>query len=67
MGKARSLKGLRAKFGATVRKRYTRVQKLSKLKRTCPSCGSRSLKREAVGIWICEKCGYKVAGGAYRP
>lgn len=67
MGKLKALKGLRAKFGATVRKRYTRIYILLKLKRTCPKCGSKSLKREASGIWVCKKCGYKVAGGAYRP
>ena len=67
MHKPRSFKGLGPKFGATVRKRYTRIERLLKMRRVCPNCGSRSLEREASGIWVCRKCGYKVAGGAYRP
>ncbi|MBI4258442.1 MAG: 50S ribosomal protein L37 [Thaumarchaeota archaeon] len=61
----KSLAGLRAKYGATVRKRYTRVMQTLKAKRRCPSCGSWNMKRQAVGIWTCSSCDYKVAGGAY--
>jgi large subunit ribosomal protein L37Ae len=35
-----------------------------KSKRKCPECGG-SIIREAVGIWICKKCGIKIAGTAY--
>jgi len=63
--KDRALKGLRQKYGATVRKRYTRVNKVLKAKRKCPSCGSLKFRREAAGVWTCEKCGFKAAGGAY--
>ncbi len=59
------LKGLGAKFGATVRKQYSTIQKTLKQKRKCPSCGSLKFDRIAVGIWHCPKCQYKVAGGAY--
>ncbi|MBI2183330.1 MAG: 50S ribosomal protein L37 [Thaumarchaeota archaeon] len=62
---SKSLVGLGAKYGATVRKRYTRVMQTLHTKRRCPSCGSWKLKRQAVGIWTCRSCGYKVAGGAY--
>ena len=60
-----SLRGLRAKYGATVRKRYTRVMETLKVKRRCPQCGSWTLRRQAVGIWACRACGHKIAGGAY--
>lgn len=59
------LKGLGPKYGSTLRKRYTRAFKLLKAKRTCPSCGSPRFRRAAIGIWVCPKCGLKIAGGAY--
>lgn len=61
----KSFKGLGAKYGASVRKRYTRVVSLLKQKRQCPSCGGWKFKRAAVGIWKCYTCEYTVAGGAY--
>jgi len=60
-----TLKGLSTKFGGTVRKRFSRVIFVKRMRRSCPSCGSRRLKREAVGIWTCRKCGFKVASEAY--
>lgn len=63
--KDRQIKGLGQKYGATVRKRYSRVNRELKAKRKCPSCGSMKFRREAVGVWRCEKCGFKAAGGAY--
>jgi len=59
------LKGLGAKYGVTLRKRYSRVFRLLKRKRSCPNCGSMKFKREAAGIWFCAACGFKMAGGAY--
>ena len=67
MGRSKqsSLKGLGSKYGATVRKRYTRVYTTLKARRRCPSCGSIRFKRKAAGIWSCDKCGYTITGGAY--
>ncbi len=65
MTKKQSLKGLGVKYGATLRRRYSKIFFTLKKKRTCPMCGSSRFKREAVGIWRCYKCDYKVAGGAY--
>ncbi len=63
--KKESLKGLGAKYGSTLRKRYTRVYVTLKSKRECPSCSSKRFRRKASGIWRCFRCGYTVAGGAY--
>ena len=60
-----SLPGLHQKYGATLRRRYTKVYLTLKQKRRCPKCGSRRFRRKALGIWKCPKCQYTVAGGAY--
>ncbi len=68
MGRRRdkaALKGLGQKYGSTVRKQYSRVFRTLKQKRSCPECGSMKFKRENAGIWLCNMCGFKVAGGAY--
>ncbi len=59
------LKGLGVKYGRTLRKRYSRVVALQKAKRSCPACGALRLRRRAAGIYVCERCGHEVAGGAY--
>ncbi len=61
-----SLKGLGAKYGGTLRKRYARIYRGLKAARECPSCSSKKLKRQASGIWRCGSCGCVVAGGAYE-
>ena len=63
--KATIIKGLGAKFGTPVRKRYGRLAHLQRKYRICPSCGSVSLKRKASGIWACLKCDFRIAGEAY--
>ncbi len=60
-----NVKGLGAKYGSTLRKRYSRVYGGLKAARQCPSCSSMRLARVASGIWRCKSCGYTVAGGAY--
>ncbi|MCH8022454.1 MAG: 50S ribosomal protein L37 [Thaumarchaeota archaeon] len=60
-----SLKGLKAWYGATVRKRYSRIYRLLRQPRSCPSCGGLGLKRTSVGIWTCKTCNFTAAGGAY--
>jgi len=65
LGKKTSLKGLGARYGLKPRKKFTLIHKLLKAKRRCPDCGSIQFGRQAVGIWRCKKCGYKIAGTAY--
>ncbi len=60
-------RGLGARYGVTVRKRY--IETISEMKKpqTCPQCGFKTVHRESVGIWTCKKCGFRFAGGAYVP
>ena len=63
--KARSFKGLGARYGIKIRKKYSIVHKTLKSKRKCPECGSLKFGRQDIGIWNCKKCGFKIAGAAY--
>tara|TARA_B100001750_G_scaffold16962_1_gene11686 strand:+ start:701 stop:913 length:213 start_codon:yes stop_codon:yes gene_type:complete len=60
-----SFKGLGARYGIKPRKKYSLVHTILKSKRKCPECGSLKFGRQAVGIWNCKKCGFKIAGSAY--
>lgn len=65
MATSKTLKGLGPKYGIKLRKQYTQVHRSLKLDRICPECGSKQFGRDAVGIWSCKKCGFKIAGTAY--
>jgi large subunit ribosomal protein L37Ae len=72
MGKKRtkkigSTRGLEARYGSTVRKRYIEVVTGLKKEHKCPQCGSASVRRQSVGLWGCRKCGAVFTGGAYTP
>ena len=60
-------RGLGARYGSTVRKRYAKVLSEMKKPHRCPQCGSRSVQRGNVGVWTCRKCGLTFTGGAYTP
>jgi len=72
MGRRRTKKigptrGLEARYGATVRKRYIEVVSGLKTAHKCPQCSSESVRRQSVGVWKCRKCGSVFTGGAYTP
>jgi large subunit ribosomal protein L37Ae len=60
-------RGLKARYGSTVRKRYIKVITELKKPHACPQCGFQRVKRVSVGVWECRKCGLVFAGGAYTP
>jgi large subunit ribosomal protein L37Ae len=56
-----------ARYGAKLRRRVLDIEKKRNEPTRCPSCATRALKREAVGLWKCSKCDLLFAGGAYVP
>ncbi|MFQ5762911.1 MAG: 50S ribosomal protein L37Ae [Candidatus Bathyarchaeia archaeon] len=68
MGRTKKV-GSAGKFGArggsTVRGRRAEVEAVMRRKHSCPQCASNAVKRESIGIWRCNRCGYTFAGGAY--
>ncbi|MDR2202830.1 MAG: 50S ribosomal protein L37ae [Nitrososphaerota archaeon] len=67
MKKVGSTRGLGARYGSTVRKRYIKVITELKKPHRCPQCGFVKVHRVSVGVWQCNKCNYTYAGGAYTP
>ena len=65
--KVKSAGRFRQKYGRKIRLRITEIETEQNKPKVCPKCAFPSLKREGAGIWLCRKCGYKFAGGAYLP
>ena len=59
--------GFKARYGSTLRKRWSEVIRSVRATYDCPRCETNSVKRISIGIWMCRKCGYKFAGQAYTP
>jgi large subunit ribosomal protein L37Ae len=56
-----------ARYGTVARKRYATVINEMRAPHECPQCHIPAVKRLSVGIWLCDRCGFKFAGGAYTP
>ncbi len=56
-----------ARYGTVARKRYSTVITELRAAHECPQCHIAAVKRMSVGIWLCGRCGFKFAGGAYTP
>ncbi len=59
--------GLGARYGRFPRRQYVDIVSGLRTRHECPRCKFRTVKRWSVGVWLCRKCGYKFAGGAYIP
>lgn len=55
------------RYGTVARKRYADIISALRKRSECPRCHITAVRRESVGVWVCYKCGYKFAGGAYVP
>jgi len=54
-----------AGYGSTPKKKLAEVESKQRKKQICPFCKGRA-KRQSKGIWLCQKCGKRFAGGAYH-
>ncbi len=59
--------GFGARYGRFPRRQYVGIVSGLRTRHECPRCRFRTVKRWSVGVWLCKKCGYKFAGGAYIP
>ncbi|MBR9679877.1 MAG: 50S ribosomal protein L37ae [Candidatus Altiarchaeota archaeon] len=64
--RARPSKRFGPRYGARAKKKIDEIERVQRASYKCPSCGAEAVKRVAVGIWQCRKCGYKFASGAFR-
>ena len=56
-----------ARYGGLARRTVATIEKVQKAAHPCPRCGNVSVYREHTAIWVCQKCAYTFAGGAYSP
>ncbi|NHN47563.1 50S ribosomal protein L37ae [Halostella sp. JP-L12] len=56
-----------ARYGRVARRRVAEIESDMNDDHACPDCGSNAVDRQGTGIWQCGKCGYKFAGGTFRP
>ena len=59
--------GFGARYGTVGRRQHNEIVAGLRSKHECPQCKFRTVKRWSVGVWLCRKCGFKFAGGAYIP
>lgn len=53
------------RYGVTIRRRTREVEVELRRWHQCPKCKAKSVKRHASGIWVCRRCGAKIASSAY--
>ncbi len=56
-----------ARYGVSVKKRFETIEVKQRVKHVCPKCGFQKVQRVSTGIFHCNKCNAKYAGGAFYP
>jgi large subunit ribosomal protein L37Ae len=57
-----------SRYGNTLRRKVSEIEKNSRSKYKCPFCGKENkVKRQAYGIWKCGSCEKVFIGKAYKP
>ncbi|HDD40031.1 MAG: 50S ribosomal protein L37ae [Thaumarchaeota archaeon] len=65
--KGNPAKRFMARYGSTLRKKVAEIEREQRAWHICPNCAQPKVRRVAIGIWRCRKCGYTFAGGAWTP
>lgn len=60
-----STKRFGARYGRRLKERFGKIEMEQRKKQKCPYCSALKVKRIALGIWGCRKCGVKFSGKAY--
>ena len=60
-----SVRRLGSRYGRTVRFKLGKIESEQRKKHKCPYCSYAKVKREALGIWHCSKCGATFTNKAY--
>lgn len=60
-----SIKRFGTRYGRTPKHKLAAIEKQQKQPQVCPYCKKPKAKRQAMGIYLCGKCGSKFTGGAY--
>lgn len=60
-----SVKRLGTRYGRTVKFKLGKIEAEQKKKHKCPYCNYPKVRRKALGIWHCSKCGATFTNKAY--
>ncbi len=60
-----SVKRLGARYGRTVKFKLGKIEAEQRKKHKCPYCNYVKVRRKALGIWHCSKCGATFTNKAY--
>ncbi len=63
--KYKSTKRFGPRYGRKLKERFGKIEIEQRKKHKCPYCSAPKVKRIAIGIWQCRKCGSKFTGKAY--
>ncbi len=65
--KLKSIRRFGPRYGRTPKHRFGKIEEAQRKYHKCAYCSKMGVKRIAMGIWHCEKCGVKFTGRAYLP
>ncbi|MBN1792630.1 50S ribosomal protein L37ae [Candidatus Woesearchaeota archaeon] len=60
-----SVRRLGSRYGRTVRFKLGKIEAVQRKNHKCPYCNYEKVRRKALGIWHCNKCGAEFTNKAY--